>query len=468
MWSIIFFILLILYLGLASVGHRFFIHQLYVSRLLKLFDYGKRKIRKIQQNIQQERKIQRKISRAMSVNANLDQLADLAAKAATMPDSDESDADSAFCEDFDSSDVPAAFAYNKALSMEMDKTKHKLDLSTVMSLTTMGIRAIIDDSVTKRFAAEELKTWNLLTRTDGIYHYKSLRLAVVWMAGLIVRYMILFPLRIAIALIGIWFLVTSTFLVGLIPFSWMKRLVYHYISVMSFRIISRSFSAVITYHDSLNKAKPGGICVANHTSPIDVILLHCNNAYALVGQRQPGVLGFIQRALNRATHHIWFDRFETNDRNYVSHRLREHAEDKSKLPILIFPEGTCVNNSAVMMFKKGSFEINAPIYPVAIKYDARFGDPFWNSSKYGYARYMLMMMTSWAIVCDVWFLPPMYRREDESAIEFANRVKSEIARKGGLIDLEWDGQLKRQRVKPEMVKRQQYKLSKALEVQDSR
>lgn len=288
--------------------------------------------------------------------------------------------------------------------MEMDKTKHKLDLSTVMSLTTMGIRAIIDDSVTKRFAAEELKTWNLLTRTDGIYHYKSLRLAVVWMAGLIVRYMILFPLRIAIALIGIWFLVTSTFLVGLIPFSWMKRLVYHYISVMSFRIISRSFSAVITYHDSLNKAKPGGICVANHTSPIDVILLHCNNAYALVGQRQPGVLGFIQRALNRATHHIWFDRFETNDRNYVSHRLREHAEDKSKLPILIFPEGTCINNSAVMMFKKGSFEINAPIYPVAIKYDARFGDPFWNSSKYGYARYMLMMMTSWAIVCDVWYV----------------------------------------------------------------
>lgn len=60
----------------------------------------------------------------------------------------------------------------------------------------------------------------------------------------------------------------------------------------------------------------------------------------------------------------------------------------------------------------------------------------------------------------------MYRRENESAIEFANRVKSEIARKGGLIDLEWDGQLKRLPVKPEMVRRQQYKLSKSLEVQD--
>ncbi len=32
-----------------------------------------------------------------------------------------------------------------------------------------------------------------------------------------------------------------------------------------------------------NKAKGGGICVANHTSPIDAILLACDNCYALVG-----------------------------------------------------------------------------------------------------------------------------------------------------------------------------------------
>ncbi len=31
-----------------------------------------------------------------------------------------------------------------------------------------------------------------------------------------------------------------------------------------------------------NKAKGGGICVANHTSPIDAILLACDNCYALV------------------------------------------------------------------------------------------------------------------------------------------------------------------------------------------
>lgn len=30
-------------------------------------------------------------------------------------------------------------------------------------------------------------------------------------------------------------------------------------------------------------AKGGGICVANHTSPIDAILLACGRNYALVG-----------------------------------------------------------------------------------------------------------------------------------------------------------------------------------------
>lgn len=29
--------------------------------------------------------------------------------------------------------------------------------------------------------------------------------------------------------------------------------------------------------------------------------------------------------------------------------------------------GTCINNTSVMMFKKGSFDIGATVYPVAIK-----------------------------------------------------------------------------------------------------
>lgn len=78
--------------------------------------------------------------------------------------------------------------------------------------------------------------------------------------------------------------------------------------------------------------------------------------------------------------------------------------------------------------------------------------------------YLLRMMTSWAIVCSVWYLPPMTRQvrkvnlaylicylfspllllnsvilpqPKEDAVQFANRVKSAIARQGGLVDLLW-------------------------------
>ncbi|GFW84379.1 glycerol-3-phosphate acyltransferase 3-like [Trichonephila clavipes] len=124
--------------------------------------------------------------------------------------------------------------------------------------------------------------------------------------------------------------------------------------------------------------------------------------------------------------------------------------------------GTCINNTSVMMFKKGSFEVGGVIYPAAIKYDPRFGDPFWNSSKQGYMHYLLMMMSSWAIVCDVWYLPPMHREEGESSIDFAKRVKAAISKQGGLVDLEWDGQLKRMQVKKEWKELQQQEYSQRI------
>lgn len=73
-----------------------------------------------------------------------------------------------------------------------------------------------------------------------------------------------------------------------------------------------------------------------------------------------------------------------------------------------------------------------------------------------------MMMTSWAIVCDVWYLPPMYRQDGESAIDFANRVKGVIAKQGGLVDLVWDGQLKRMKPKKEWKEIQQIEFANRL------
>uniref|UniRef100_A0A3P8THS5 1-acylglycerol-3-phosphate O-acyltransferase 9, like n=1 Tax=Amphiprion percula TaxID=161767 RepID=A0A3P8THS5_AMPPE len=315
-------------------------------------------------------------------------------------------------------------------------------LSDCFYFSRRGIESIVEDEVTQRFTSEELVSWNLLTRTNNYFHYISLRLTLVYGLGIFVRYCILAPLRIK---------------------SWLSEWVH----VICYRICARGLSAAIRYHNRENKPKKGGICVANHTSPIDIVILCNDGGYAMVGQVHGGLMGVIQRAMVRSCPHIWFERAEMRDRHLVTKRLTDHVNDKTKLPILIFPEGTCVNNTSVMMFKKGSFEIGATIYPVAIKYDPKFGDAFWNSSKYSMVNYLLRMMTSWALVCNVWYLPAMHQQEGEDAVQFANRVKSAIAHQGGLIDLQWDGGLKRAKVKETFKEQEQKKYSSMVVGDDS-
>ncbi|CAO4384350.1 unnamed protein product [Caenorhabditis nigoni] len=324
-----------------------------------------------------------------------------------------------------------------------------------LDFITAGMEAVIEDQVTNRFSAAQLPSWNLLSRTKFTFHFLNWQLTALWIAGFMFRYYVLVPCRIALFVIAIVLMIVSTSVIGLVPHAKTRKFLNRRCMLMCMRIYSRAFSSVIRFHDKENRANKGGICVANHTSPIDVMVLSCDNCYAMIGQKQGGFLGFLQTTLSRSEHHIWFERGEAGDRKQVMNRMREHVEDENKLPIIIFPEGTCINNTSVMMFKKGSFEIGSTIYPIAVKYDTRLTDAFWNSSAQSYGRYLWSMMTSWAIICDVWYLPPMTRGDGEDSISFAKRVKRAIAKKGGLIDLEWDGALKRERVSSKLVTLQQ-------------
>lgn len=69
------------------------------------------------------------------------------------------------------------------------------ELSDVFYFSKKGLEAIVEDEVTQRFSSEELVSWNLLTRTNINFQYISLRLTMVWVLGVIVRYCVLLPLR---------------------------------------------------------------------------------------------------------------------------------------------------------------------------------------------------------------------------------------------------------------------------------
>lgn len=430
--------LLLLVVLLASIGKSLGLRRQYVQFLLKVFEFGRHKIEKAQQ------------------------------KQENPDDETEEEVDS---------DDEGKRVIRRDISVSLDglkfhsarqdlvlEDKKDFHISDAMYFAKCGMEAVIEDDVTKCFAAEELKSWNFLTRTTQGHQFISVRLTILWCLGFLFRYCFLVPMRVVVLSIGLLWLIVSTAFIGYLPRSKFKGRLNEYVSLMSHRILARGCSAYVVYHNKENKAS-SGIVVANHTSPIDVIIMSCDNCYAMVGQAQGGFLGVIQRALSRATSHIWFERSEVKDRHIVAKRLRDHVADKSKLPILIFPEGTCINNTSVMMFKKGSFENSDRIHPVAIKYDLRFGDAFWNSSKMGMLGHLWELLTSWALVADVWYLPPMDKQEGEDAIGFASRVKKEIVKQGGFADLDWDGMLKRNKVKEEWISKPQEEYSKLIKVE---
>ena len=80
------------------------------------------------------------------------------------------------------------------------------------------------------------------------------------------------------------YLMVMSFALSLIPgfLSFLKLPIYNWAAKTCFRILSRSFSGVIQFHNKEYRPKSDGICVANHTTPIDVVVLSCDRSYALV------------------------------------------------------------------------------------------------------------------------------------------------------------------------------------------
>lgn len=52
-------------------------------------------------------------------------------------------------------------------------------------------------------------------------------------------------------------------------------------------------------------------------------------------------------------------------------------------------QGTCVNNEFCVMFKRGAFDLDAAVFPVAIRYNKIFVDAFWNSKKQSFSAHLV-------------------------------------------------------------------------------
>ena len=61
-------------------------------------------------------------------------------------------------------------------------------------------------------------------------------------------------------------------------------------------------------------------------------------------QKHGGWVGWMQSVVLASLGCINFNRSESKDRALVAQKIKEHATTPGRNPLLIFPEGCCVNN----------------------------------------------------------------------------------------------------------------------------
>lgn len=81
-------------------------------------------------------------------------------------------------------------------------------------------------------------------------------------------------------------MIASSLIIAPIPSGSVKRWLNDISFKIGFRVFMRSFSSVIRFHNEHFKPKRGGVCVANHTTPMDVVVMSTENSFSLVSFNQ--------------------------------------------------------------------------------------------------------------------------------------------------------------------------------------
>ncbi|KAI8900121.1 hypothetical protein BC833DRAFT_537188 [Globomyces pollinis-pini] len=306
-----------------------------------------------------------------------------------------------------------------------------------LAFMAYAAQAIAQDEFSKCFVQ---KPRNNLMKT-------LLQVGPISFMGMCYRYGVLFPIRYKNVVdlyfdrLAILLGATSAFFTLLPVVLYLKnekwrRLLFRFYC----KAFLRSWGSRIKRHGSKPIVKEPHIFVANHTSFIDYLILSADAyPHATVAQRHGGLIGYFQKHILSSNGSLIFERSQKNDRTVLARKMKEHVHSPTSVPLLIFPEGTCVNNEYTVLFHKGAFDLGCKVAPVAIKYNKNLADAYWHTKTQTFTIHLLYLMTRWGLEAEVWYLPPRAKRPNQSAIDFANEVKAEISQVANLKNLSWDG-----------------------------
>ncbi|CAM9550897.1 unnamed protein product, partial [Phaeothamnion confervicola] len=112
------------------------------------------------------------------------------------------------------------------------------------------------------------------------------------------------------------------------------------------------------------------IIVSNHVSIFEAFYLAMATLASPVQRAEDAWIPFLG-PLFRAAQSVFVDRSDPASRRRTVEAIRRRAANPDFPQVLLFPEGTCSNGSAVISFKNGAFNAGVPVQPVVVRYHHR-------------------------------------------------------------------------------------------------
>lgn len=306
----------------------------------------------------------------------------------------------------------------------MKPRKTRTFLSDAVDMVSMASRAIECDDFSECFRPVPQY---LLNRSGALYIFSFFS-----------RYLILFPLRLALLVLGV--IALGFYFILALYFKSETHISNSFFYF--FRLFMLILNCHVKHYGNKFRIDQPHIYVSNHSSFIDFMVLSSYKfCHACIAENHGGLYGFIFNSILSKNGCISFKRSEKTDRETVIKKVKNHIK-QNKTPMLIFPEGTCVNNKYTVLFQKGAFELDAIICPVAIKYSKDLMDPYWNRRIHDFSSHLFYLMTRWRIDAEIHWMEPVKIMEDENPIQFGHRVKTMISRRIKLKNTLWNGYFK--------------------------
>ncbi|MBN3276534.1 LPCT4 acyltransferase, partial [Polyodon spathula] len=187
------------------------------------------------------------------------------------------------------------------------------------------------------------------------------------------------------------------------------------------------------------------LVVAPHSSFLDaVVMVPCG--LVTVMSRAENLNIPIVGDLLRFNQAIVVSRQDPESRRSCVEELKKRVSARGQWSqILIFPEGTTTNGTALIKFKAGAFIVGVPVQPVIIRYPNKLDTVRWTWKGINIIQVLWYTLSQFYTSAEIEFLPvytPTQEEKDNPAL-FASNVQKTMARALGVpaTEFEFEGRV---------------------------